>query len=93
MNLTRSLAPVLVLLVRFPFTVNVFDFSSLIVHTCTLVPKRASTRELTCSSKFHETIFENLEAHEKRLSFIFHLFVKWLINISDVRLATVLKLC
>lgn len=36
------------------------------------------------SCKFNETIFENLEGHEKGLSFIFHLFVKYLINISDV---------
>lgn len=41
----------------------------------------------------NEAIFENLEDHEKRLSFIFHLFVKLLINISDVWLASVSKLC
>lgn len=44
---------------------------------------RSYTRSTKFSCKFNETIFENLEAHEKRLSFIFHLFVKYLINISD----------
>lgn len=45
---------------------------------------RLCTHEMKFSCKFNETIFENLEDHEKRLSFIFHLFVKSLINISDV---------
>lgn len=44
---------------------------------------RSYTHSTKFSCKFNETIFENLEAHEKRLSFIFHLFVKYLINISD----------
>lgn len=46
------------------------------------------------SCNFHETILEKLEAHEKRVSFIFHLFVK---RVNEyfriVRLAGVLKLC
>lgn len=45
---------------------------------------RLCTHEMKFSCKFNETIFENLEDHEERLSFIFHLFVKSLINISDV---------
>lgn len=38
-------------------------------------------------------IWKPMKKKKKRLSFIFHLFVKSLINISDVWLATVLKLC
>lgn len=42
------------------------------------------THEMKLSCNFNDKIFENLEDHEERLSFIFHLFVKSLINISDM---------
>lgn len=45
---------------------------------------RLCTHEMKRSCNFYETIFEKLEAHEKRVSYIFHLFVKSLMNISGL---------
>lgn len=67
--------------------------ASLVIHTLLLKRTIIECAHMKISCKFNETIFENLEDHEKRFSFIFHLFVKLLINISDVWLATGLKLC
>lgn len=64
-----------------------FDFDCLTAHTSMVLLKRTIIDCAHMKWNSHVNLMkqsENLEDHEKWLSFIFHLFVKSLINISDV---------